>query len=288
MNAVEIFNEQRPLLFGIAYRMLGSVMDAEDVVQEAFLRWERTDTSEVQSPRAYLGTVVTRLSIDALRSARKRREVYVGDWLPEPLVTDDDPRAAADVADSLSTAFLILLESLSPPERAAYLLREVFEYDYAEIAAVVNKTEENCRQLVKRARERVAARRSRFEPSRDEQERLLLRFVQATESGDLDALVATLAEDAAFYTDHGGKAAAARRTIRTADKVARFMLGVTRRFRPRNAAVRIVALNGRPGIVTYADGIPDSVITVEYRDGRIAKLYSVRNPEKLAHLSPLN
>lgn len=286
MDAAQVFDEHRPLLFGIAYRMLGSVMDAEDVVQDAFLRWQATDVSTVESPRAFLCTIVTRLSIDRLRSAQKRREVYVGEWLPEPIMTENDPRVAADVADSLSTAFLILLESLSPPERAAFLLREVFGYEYPAIAEVIGKSEDNCRQIVKRARDRLADRRPRFETSPDIQSRLVMQFIEATETGDLDRLVATLADDAALYTDHGGKVVAARRPLHGADKIARFAIGLNQRFRPENFEMRVVSLNGRPGLVTYANGVPDSAVTIHCEGDRIVRLYAIRNPDKLAHLVP--
>jgi len=285
MDAADTFSQYRPMLFGIAYRMLGSVMDAEDVVQEAYLRWERTDREHVESPRAYLSTIVTRLSIDALREAQRRREVYVGEWLPEPLVTGHDPRESAELADSLSTAFLVLLESLSPPERAAFLLREVFGYDYSELANVLEKTEDNCRQMVSRARGRLETREPRFEASREEQERLLMRFVEATTTGNYDALVGALAEDAAVYSDHGGKAPAAQRTILGADKVARFFLGVQRRFPPADPSVRMVSLNGRPGVIVFSGDRPDSAFSFDCDSRGITRIYVVRNPDKLQHLA---
>jgi RNA polymerase sigma-70 factor (ECF subfamily) len=283
-NPAEVFAQHRPWLFGIAYRMLGSVMDAEDVVQEAYLRWERADREPVESPRAYLSTIVTRLSIDALREAQRRHEVYVGAWLPEPLVTGRDPRDSAELADSLSTAFLVLLESLSPPERAAFLLREVFGYDYAELAQVLEKSEANCRQMVSRARGRIESREQRFEPSREEQERLLLRFVEATASGDYEALASVLAEDAAVYSDHGGKATAARRTILGPDKIARFFIGVQKRFPPADFSMRLMSLNGLPGAITFSGERPDAAFSFECVRGKIGRIYVVRNPDKLKHL----
>lgn len=286
MDAAETFAQYRPMLFGIAYRMLGSVMDAEDVVQEAYLRWERADRERVESPRAFLSTIVTRLSIDALREAKRRREVYVGEWLPEPLMTGRDPREAADLADSLSTAFLVLLESLSPPERAAFLLREVFGYDYREIADVLQTTDLNCRQMVSRAKARLESREHRFEPSREDQERLLAHFVQATASGDYDALVELLADNAAAYSDHGGKAPAAQRTITGADMVARFFIGVQRRFPPEDPSVRMVSLNGRPGAIVYSGSVAQSAFSFDCAGGKITRIYVVRNPDKLRHLTP--
>lgn len=284
-TAAETFAEHRAMLFGIAYRMLGSVMDAEDVVQEAYLRWERVDRDTVESPRAFLSTIVTRLSIDALREAKRRREVYVGEWLPEPLMTGRDPRESAELADSLSTAFLVLLESLSPPERAAFLLREVFSYDYRQLAEILDTTDVNCRQMVSRAKARLESREHRFEPSREDQERLLSRFVQATSTGDYAALVEVLADDAALYSDHGGKAPAAQRTILGADKVARFFIGVTRRFPPADPSIRLVSLNGRPGAIAFSGSDPHSAFSFECVDGKIARIFVVRNPDKLRHLT---
>lgn len=285
LDLTAVFNEHRPLLFGIAYRMLGSVADAEDVVQEAYLRWQRADRSGVESPRAFLSSIVTRLSIDQLRSARVKREVYVGQWLPEPFVGgESDARSKLELAESLSTAFLMLLETLSPPERAAFLLREVFDYDYAAIAGMLDKTEANCRQMVKRARDRLAAGHRRFEAEPAQYEQLAERFMLALQQGDLDTLVASLTEDAALYSDHGGKVAAAKRTILTGDKVARFLIGVTSRFAPDDTRTEIRTINGRPGIVVYTGERVDSVFTFDLRDGRIANIYVVRNPEKLRRL----
>ncbi len=284
-DAATEFAAHRQVLFGIAYRMLGSVMDADDVVQEAYLKWERADRSSVESPRAYLSTIVTRLSIDALREARRRREVYVGEWLPEPLVTGPEPEAAADLAESLSTAFLVLLETLGPAERAAFLLREVFGQEYEEIARVLDKSEANCRQMVKRARDRLAAREHRFEPSAEDQVRLLAEFLVGTDTGNYDVLMRTLAHDAVLHSDHGGKAPAAQRPIYGADKIARFFLGIQRRFPPESPEIRFTSLNGRPGVVVFSAGQPHSAFTFEWSGDRIVAIYAMRNPEKLAHLA---
>lgn len=281
------FASHRAALFGIAYRMLGSVMDADDVVQEAYLRWERIDRAEVDSPRAYLSTIVTRLSIDALREARRRREVYVGEWLPEPLVTGPDPGSETDLAESLSTAFLVLLETLAPAERAAFLLREVFSQDYAEIAHVLRKSEANCRQMVKRARDRLATREARFAPSAEEQGRLLAEFLTGANTGNYDMLMRTLAEDAVLHSDHGGKAPAAQRPIFGSDRIARFFLGVQRRFPPASPEIRLTSLNGRPGVIVFSEGRPHSAFTFDWSGDRIAEIYAMRNPEKLAHLAAL-
>lgn len=285
MNAAAEFDTHRTFLFGIAYRMLGSVMEAEDVVQDAYLRWERADRTAVENPRAYLSTVVTRLSIDALRAAKRRREEYIGEWLPEPLVTTDGPDVSAELAESLSTAFLVMLERLSPPQRAALLLHDVFSYDYAEIARMLDTSEANCRQLAKRARDRLADGRRRYEADRDEQELLLGQFVAAMESRDYEGLVSLLTSDATLHSDHGGKVAAAKRTIRTADKVARFLLGVQKRFRPDDFTIRLATINGRPGIVTLSGTSPESAITFETTGGKVCAIYAVRNPEKLRALN---
>jgi RNA polymerase sigma-70 factor (ECF subfamily) len=215
MDRLETFNQYRPLLFSIAYRMLGSVMDAEDMVQETYLRWEQAYGNEIQSPKAYLSAIITRLCIDQLRSARAQREVYPGPWLPEPLITGE-PAGTADIAalnESLSMAFLILLEKLPPVERAVFLLREVFDYPYGDIAAIVNKSEANCRQMVSRSKAYIAAGRPRFEVSPAEQQQLTSQFIEACTAGDLDNLVNILAEDIILWSDGGGKGAAARQPI---------------------------------------------------------------------------
>jgi RNA polymerase sigma-70 factor, ECF subfamily len=221
------FAELRPLLFSIAYRMLGSASEAEDIVQEAFLRYHRETAAgtEIDSPKSYLSAITTRLCIDHLRSARVRRESYVGTWLPEPLLTDEESDAArqAETADSLSMGFLVLLESLTPVERAVFLLREVFEYEYEEIASVVGKSEENCRQIAVRARRQVQAGRPRFEASKAQREELAHRFFQAVVEGDVEGLVGMLAADVVVYADGGGKAAAFPRPIHGRDKVVRLV-----------------------------------------------------------------
>src|SRR5919199_1362902 len=251
------FDRYRLLLFSIAYRMLGSVMDSEDVVQEAFVRWQGAPEGEVRSPRAYLSKVVTRLSIDQLRSAQVRREEYVGPWLPEPL-TGELP--ATDVADeavldeSLSMAFLVLLESLTPTERAVFLLREVFDYDYGEISRLVGKSEANCRQIARRARQSVAARRPRFESSSEQEKRLMGSFLEACMSGDMEGLLGLLAEDITLWSDGGGNVRAALNPIHGSDKVARFLLGILSKA-PPGLVVRWARINGQPGVIGYyADG----------------------------------
>ncbi|HEX2160971.1 MAG TPA: RNA polymerase sigma-70 factor [Thermoleophilaceae bacterium] len=276
--------------FAIAYRMLGSVGDAEDVVQEALLRLHRARAAgeRIESPQAYVSTVVTRLAIDQLRSARARREQYVGEWLPEPLVTatDDLPPERAELADSLSFAFLVLLESLTPEQRAALLLRDVFDYPYDEVAAIVGKSEDNARQLATRARKAVEARRPRFDASRERRDALADRFFAAAAEGDLAGLEALLADDVALHGDGGGKVPALARALSGANRVARTLVNwakAGRRF--GGPFVRRVDLNGQPGaLLLDADGRLFGAMTLEIADGRVQAIHSVVNPDKLAHL----
>jgi RNA polymerase sigma-70 factor (ECF subfamily) len=282
--------ELRPLLFSIAYRMLGSASDAEDIVQEAFLRFHRETAAgtQVESPKSYLSAVTTRLCIDHLRSARVRRESYVGTWLPEPLLTDEtsDAERHAETADSLSMGFLVLLESLTPVERAVFLLREVFEYDYDEIASVVSKSEENCRQIAVRARRQVQAGKPRFEASKAEREELARRFFRAAGEGDVDSLVGMLAADVVAYADGGGKAAAFPRPVHGRDKVLRLLqAGATRGARLSVSGIRLAEINGQPGAMFLdPDGVPVAALSLDIADGQVQTLHAVNNPEKLAHL----
>lgn len=284
----EDFERHRPLLFSIAYRMLGNVADAEDVVQEAYLRWREVPETEVRSPRSYLSAVVTRLSINRLGSARARREEYVGPWLPEPLPSDraeDVTAGPTELDESLSMAFLVLLESLNPVERAVFLLREVFDYDYEEISRIVEKSEANCRQIARRARQSVAARRPRFERSPEQEERLTRQFLEACTSGDMEGLVDLLSEDVTLWSDGGGKVAAAPYPIHGPERVARFLLGVLRMVPPGFYA-RPVRINGGPGVVGYVGGNPTSVVALEVADGRLRGVRIVVNPEKLRAIPP--
>ncbi|MCA1558164.1 MAG: RNA polymerase sigma-70 factor, partial [Acidobacteria bacterium] len=231
MDRLEIFKEHRRLLFSLAYRMLGTVADAEDIVQEAFLRWQAAGDEEIKAPRAYLSAIVTNLSINHLQSARVKREEYIGPWLPEPLIADEnqDPMRNIQLADSLSMAFMILLEALAPTERAVFLLREVFDYEYEEIARMVGKTEANCRQMVSRARQHIRERRSRFDVSEEIRERLTGQFIKACASGDLQALMSLLSEDVTLLSDGGGRVTAARKPITGVDHVARFLTGLVKK-----------------------------------------------------------
>jgi RNA polymerase sigma-70 factor (ECF subfamily) len=292
-ESTETYESLRPLLFSIAYRMVGSVSEAEDIVQEAYLRHHRAvheGDTEVQAPKAWLSAVTTRLAIDHLRSARVRRETYVGPWLPEPLLTDPapDPSEQAELSDSLSIAFLTVLESLSPVERAVYLLREVFGYGYDEIARIVDRTEDNCRQLATRARRHVEAHRPRFSVPPERQEELTERFMEAVQTGDDDALIAMLAEDAVAYTDGGGKVRAAPRPIAGREKVARFLTVTTRRGAQLTPfTVRTATINGRPGrMIVGEDGAVLGVIEIDLDGDVIRAVHVVNNPDKLRHLTP--
>jgi RNA polymerase sigma-70 factor (ECF subfamily) len=283
------FSQYRGLLFSVAYRMLGSVADAEDMVQETFIRWQQAANDEIRSPRAFLVTVITRLSINQLQSARVRREEYVGEWLPEPLVTDpgSDPLGVLKVDESLSMAFLLLLERLTPMERAVFLLREVFEYEYEEIAKVLGQSEPNCRQILRRARQHVGDIRRRFDASAREHDDLLKRFIQATRSGDMKGLVELLSSEVVLHTDGGGKAVALAKEVRGADKVAGTIIERMSTTLPKNLVARVTRINGKPGLVSYLNGKPFSALTLDFRDGLVQTIYVVTNPEKLAHLPDL-
>lgn len=278
------FEEHRAGLERLAYRMLGSLADADDVLQDAYLRWSREDRASVQSPRAYLYSIVTRLCIDQRRKVDARKESYIGPWLPEPLVETDKAPGDLEAAESISLAFLVVLESLSPVERAAYLLRRVFDYDYEQIAEVLEKSSTNCRQLVSRAEERVHARRPRFGTNPDEAERITREFLNACMTGDLNGLVGILAADAVSYSDGGGKATAARAPIYGADHVARFFIGLARKA-GAGMDLRPVRVNGQPGILKLQDGQVSYVLTLDIVDGRIANCYVIRNPDKLARMT---
>ncbi|MDB4949068.1 MAG: hypothetical protein JWM27_1717 [Gemmatimonadetes bacterium] len=282
------FLRHRPLLFGIAYRMLGSAADAEDAVQDTWLRW-RGAGEEARSPRAFLAATVTRLCIDQLRSARVRREEYVGAWLPEPLVGDVDLGSEARPLreESLATAFLLMLERLSPVERAVFLLREVFEFDYGEIAGVVGKAEASCRQVLHRARGRMAAARPTAPAAAPAQAlalELARRFVHACGTGDLQGLLGLLADDVVAWGDGGGFASSALRPVLGADRVSRLMLGLSGKIGAAGMELRFATVNGAPGIVVYDGEKADSVTSFELREGRIAAIYSVRNPHKLTRV----
>jgi RNA polymerase sigma-70 factor, ECF subfamily len=286
------FVELRPLLFSIAYQMTGSVVEAEDIVSESYVRLHgaREDGREIYNLKQYLASAVTRLSMDHLRSARVRREAYVGPWLPEPLV---DTSAVVDferveLADTLSMAFLVLLESLSPPERAVFVLREVFEFDYPEIARVVGRSQANCRQLLRRAKQQVAARQPRFDAGAAEREELAARFFAAIEDGDIEPLVTMLAEDAVVYGDGGGRGPSLPRPVRGRDKVLRLLAALGEAAVTSNLRLERSAVNGQPGALVRApDGRLLNVLSLDIRGGVVQAVRSVINPDKLRHLGPL-
>jgi RNA polymerase sigma-70 factor (ECF subfamily) len=281
----------RPRLLGLAYRMLGDVDEAEDVVQEAYLRWHVADQATVRSPEAWLVTVVTRLSVDRLRRLQTERATYPGPWLPEPIATDAPlaptsppaPDRTAELASDLSVALLLLLERLAPEERAAFLLREVFDTDYAEIARILERSSDAVRQLVHRARVRVRTDRTRLVAAPGEHERLLDRFMVALTTDDSSALLALLAPDVVLASDGGGRARAARRVLHGPDRVARFLLGVSRKF-GRGCTRRLTQLNGRPALLVFGDGELKSATIADIEGGRIRAVHVVRNPDKLRHV----
>ncbi|HVV74846.1 MAG TPA: RNA polymerase sigma-70 factor [Mycobacteriales bacterium] len=282
---LEPFEAERARLTAIAYRMLGSSADAEDVVQEAYLRWRDRGDRQVESAPSYLTTIVVRLCIDELRSARVRRESYVGPWLPEPLLVDEtDPGAAAELADSLSLAFLVLLEELAPVERAAFLLHDVFSYDYGEIAGMLGRGEPACRQMVSRARRRVGERRHRFDADEQAGRELAARFLLACAGGDLDGLMAVVSEDVVLWTDGGGKVKAARRPIHGARKVARFLVSVAKGI-PPDTEFREAVVNGQPGYLFVVDDVVTTTLSFDIADGQIVGITSVLNPDKLLGLT---
>ncbi|MGN7102367.1 RNA polymerase sigma-70 factor [Ralstonia holmesii] len=280
------FTAARPRLFAIAYRMLGSRADAEDVLQDAWMRWHQTDQTALQSAEAWLVTVVTRLSIDRLRAVKTEREAYVGWWLPEPLVEPESaaptPEAAVELAGDLSMALLWVLERLSPEERAAFLMRQVFDQDYAEIAALLGKTEAACRQMVHRASDRVQQERPRFDVAPDAHRDLLERFAEASRTGQRDAIRALLADDAQLVGDGGGKVPSFMRIIQDAGQITKIYCELVRAM----GEVRYVhaRVNGEPGLLRYVNGTLESAQSFVIENGRIVAIYVVRNPDKLAHI----
>ncbi|MER5986366.1 RNA polymerase sigma-70 factor [Streptomyces sp. NPDC001787] len=288
-TATDVFEEHRPVLAGVAYRMLGRVADAEDVVQEAWLRWSSVAHEEVREPRAFLVRITTRLAIDRLRHLGSRRENYVGPWLPEPVVTDFGPSVPdtaerAVLADSVSFAVLVVLESLSPLERAVFVLREAFGFPYAEIAGALDRTDAAVRQLAARAKRHVEERKPRYDVDPAERRDLTERFLAAASGGDIERLLALLAPDVRLVSDSGGKSKAPRRIIETADKVGRFLFAVAHEVGP-DMEFRFAEFNGGPALAVFSGGRPDSFFQVDVRDGRIQCAYIIRNPDKLAGLT---
>ncbi|MER7792519.1 RNA polymerase sigma-70 factor [Streptomyces sp. NPDC097640] len=288
-TATDVFEEHRSTLTGVAYRMLGRAADAEDVVQEAWLRWSGADREPVRDPRGYLVRITTRLAIDRLRQAQARHEAYVGPWLPEPIATDfghtaPDTAELAVLTESVSLAVLVVLESLSPLERAVFVLREAFGFPYGEIAAALERTEAAVRQMAGRARRHVDERKPRFEVDPEQRRDLTERFLAAARSGDLDGLLALLAPDARLISDSGGKAKAPLRVLETAGKIARFVMGVRQEVAQYPEFV-VTELNGGPALVLISAGRPDTALTLDVAEGRVQAVYIMRNPDKLTHLT---
>ncbi len=278
----EVFDQHRSYLLSLAYRMTGSRADAEDLLQEAYLRWQNAGREEIRVPMAFLTTVVTRLAITHLESARVRREEYVGQWLPEPVVTTE-ARDPAELAESLTMAFLVLLESLTPVERAVFLLHEVFDYSHAEAAGIVGKSEEACRQILRRAKQAVEERRPRFETQPGAAARLTAQFAEAVARGDVDGFLSLLHEEAVAYSDGGGRTRAALNPIYGRDRVARFLAGIVRKG-GGDLRRRLVEINGRPGLLGFRDGEAQTAVVLDIDGDRIRTIYIVVNPDKLQHL----
>ena len=282
-NPQDGFSEHRQYLLSLGYRMLGSMADAEDLVQETFLRWQQASSNEIRSPRAFLTTILTRLALNHLDSARVRREQYVGPWLPEPIVTTE-PTDPAELSESLTMAFLVLLESLSPLERVTFLLHEVFDYPHAEVAKITGSTEVACRQAFRRAKASVAERRPRFKPSPSAAERLTTRFLDAVQAGRLDDLLSMLHENVVSYSDGGGLTRAALNPIYGPDKVARFLIGVARKG-GTGLERRATFINGQPGFIGFLDGRPRTAMVLDIENDQVRNVYIVVNPQKLQNLA---
>jgi len=285
-NQGEAFEHYRVLLFSIAYRMTGSASDAEDLVQETYLRYQASESSEIVSLKAYLTTIITRLALDYLKSARVAREQYMGAWLPEPLLTSEDggfPLAGLEQQEALSLAFLRLLEALSPPERAVFLLHEIFDYPLSEIGVMLEKSPANCRQIFHRARQALQDKRARFEPEPQRQRQLLLSFLSASQAGDMTALTSLLAQDAVSWSDSGGKVQSNLKPIHGQQAVARFWLSVMRKNQ-RPLTETLAEINGSPAILFWEEGSLAVVISLTLSAVGIQEIYALLNPEKLAYL----
>lgn len=278
------FEEHRELLTGIAYRMLGSVSQAEDVVQDAWLRWSKIDVKTIKSPRAWLVTATSRLSLDMLKSAQRQREEYYGTWLPEPFLMTNHSVDVVEIDESVSIALMLVLEKLSPAERAGFLLHDVFGHTFEEVGNILDLEPANCRKMVSRARERVRAEKPRFTTTTHEHEELLGRFLGACRAGDMEPLMALLGNSASFHSDGGGKASAVRWVLRDREKIARFFIDTTRlrETKASNTEVKMGMFNGTPAMIVYVDDKPFSTISLEIQDGKIVSIYTHRNPDKLA------
>jgi RNA polymerase sigma-70 factor (ECF subfamily) len=286
----EVFSADRPLLFSIAYRMLGSASDAEDVLQDAWMRYRDVDQSSIRSPKAFVTTIVSRLCLDRLKSARATREEYIGPWLPEPVLTSElgSPDAALQHAESITLAFLVLLEKLSPEERAVFLLKDIFEYEHAEIAEMLNTTVENSRQLLHRAKDKLAAGRPRITGTGTSRRAVAERFARAFSSGDGSELTEILAHDVGMWSDGGGKASAARRPLAGREEVLKFLVGLYRTAQTtgqlREVSLSLEDINAEPAVVIRARGRLESIFIFSIEDGRISEIRVIRNPDKLARI----
>jgi RNA polymerase sigma-70 factor (ECF subfamily) len=285
-NQAEAFEHYRVLLFSIAYRMIGSASDAEDLVQETYLRYQASDSEEIVSLKAYLTTIITHLALNYLKSARVAREQYVGIWLPEPILTSEDggfPQAALEHQEVLSLAFLRLLETLSPPERAVFLLHEIFDYPFSEIGAMLSKSPANCRQIFHRARQALEDKRARFDPEPQRQHQLLLSFLSASQAGDMAALTSFLAQDAVSWSDGGGKLRAPLRPIRGRSAVARYWAGMARKDQ-RLLELRMEEVNGQLAVVAWEGAALFAVIALMATQEGVQEMYAILNPEKLVYI----
>lgn len=287
-EALDQFEQYRPMLFSIAYRMLGSVSEAEDMLQNAYVRYCQVLAGSIASPKAFLSTMVTRLCLNHLQSVRVQRESYLGPWLPEPLLTEDDPESPTSQAErleSISMAFLVLLERLTPVERAVFVLREVFDYPYPDIAEIVGKEEVSCRQILSRAKKFIVAEHPRFTPSTEHHQQLLRQFLGAVSEGDLDGLTQLLASDITLSTDGGGKVrGAATRTLHGTEAVARFIIAISQRHVQATSTMEITVANGEPAFLMRVDGHPFMVVSVTIAQQRIVDIRAISNPDKLRHL----
>lgn len=286
---VEIFRQHRTRLFGIAYRMLGMHSDAEDILQEAYIRWHQADAEEVETPEAWLVTIVTRLSIDRLRKASRERETYIGPWLPEPLLvsSESSPEEQAELASNLSLAFMFLLERLSPTERAVFLLHDIFDCAYSEIARIIGKSETASRQIIHRARERVRNDKPRFEAGKRERERLIKKFSAASYAGDEKALLSLFSDEIAMVSDGGGKITAARKPVHGKNRLARLFSKTGAKY-GEYFENKLFTVNGETGLLTFCQGKIFAVTTFEFENGKISALYRVMNPDKLQVYAALN
>jgi len=284
-KSTDIFESYRPVLFRLAYGMLGRITPAEDAVQEAFFRWQKQDIEQINSPQAFLSTIVSRICLDEIKSARNQKEQYIGPSLPEPFLVaeSETPEEKMELAESLSMALLFVLEQLNPVQRAVFILREVFDYDYASIAEIINKSESHCRKIAQRARESVQEKKPRFEKNTTKQRELVKTFTKAMQDGELAEIERMLAEEAIIYSDGGGKVAAARKPVAGAAKIAKFLTGLRKRV-SQTLHVEFADVNGEPGIILYLDKQLNSVWSFHIEDDKIQSIYAVLNPEKLKHL----